>query len=388
MAGFVGRYEHSLDTKGRVILPAKFRGQFERGGYLTQNSEGCLALWTPGEFERQMEAMQEKSDSGRADRNRARIWASNSAEVEIDRQGRMPIPAHLRTFAQLDAEVLVHGAIDRVELWNPDGLGGAGSARGELALGRRGLAPRHNDDRPPDPDNEDKRNNKKKGHEQPQDPEHNDTQMQDALDHVQLLDRRAGRPLHPPPRWSSGSPPPSRPTGRGAADGPLVRTHSRAARRSGLAVRIRSPRRGGRRDRRRGRPLRSPAGGVPRPAHRRARPGPGRTGRSPGTAVVVRGPGHAPGRSRSPLWNPLLGRSGHGTAAGVLFDLGVSSPQLDWAERGFSFRRGRPARHADGPDQRADGRRPGQPPPRWTTWRRLFRENGEGRLSGRIARPS
>ena len=44
---------------------------------------------------------------------------ANSAEVEIDRQGRMPIPAHLRTFAGLDAEVLVHGAIDRLELWNP-----------------------------------------------------------------------------------------------------------------------------------------------------------------------------------------------------------------------------------------------------------------------------
>ena len=119
MAGFVGRYEHSLDTKGRVILPSKFRGQFEHGGYLTQHTEGCLALWTPGEFQRQMESMQTKADGGRADRNRARIWASNSAEVEIDRQGRMPIPQHLRSFAGLDAEVLVHGAIDRVELWNP-----------------------------------------------------------------------------------------------------------------------------------------------------------------------------------------------------------------------------------------------------------------------------
>jgi MraZ protein len=117
---FVGRYEHSLDTKGRVILPAKFRGPFERGGYLTQNTEGCLALWTPGEFERQMEVMQQKAEAGQSSgRNRARIWAANSAEVEIDRQGRMPIPAHLRSFAKLDAEVLVHGAIDRIELWNP-----------------------------------------------------------------------------------------------------------------------------------------------------------------------------------------------------------------------------------------------------------------------------
>jgi MraZ protein len=119
VAGFVGRYEHSLDTKGRVILPAKFRAPFERGGFLTQNSEGCLALWTPGEFERQMSAMQEQAAIGRAQRNRARLWASTSHEVEMDRQGRMAIPAHLRDFASLQGDVLVHGAIDRVELWNP-----------------------------------------------------------------------------------------------------------------------------------------------------------------------------------------------------------------------------------------------------------------------------
>ena len=119
MAGFVGRFEHTLDTKGRVILPAKFRAAFERGGYLSENREGCLALWTPGEFERQMAAMQERSGTGRTDRNRARLWAANSTDVEIDRQGRMPVPAHLRQFAQLQSDVLVHGAIDRIELWNP-----------------------------------------------------------------------------------------------------------------------------------------------------------------------------------------------------------------------------------------------------------------------------
>jgi len=117
--GFVGRYEHSLDSKGRVILPAKFRTDFERGGYLSQNSEGCLALWTPGEFERQMQAMQQRAADSRTNRNLARLWAATSHEVEIDRQGRMPIPAHLRDFARLEGDVLVHGAIDRVELWNP-----------------------------------------------------------------------------------------------------------------------------------------------------------------------------------------------------------------------------------------------------------------------------
>jgi MraZ protein len=67
-----------------------------------------------------MEVMQERAEAGHSrERNQARIWASKAAEVEIDRQGRMPIPAHLRSFAKLDAEVLVHGAIDRIELWNP-----------------------------------------------------------------------------------------------------------------------------------------------------------------------------------------------------------------------------------------------------------------------------
>jgi MraZ protein len=119
VAGFVGRYEHTLDAKGRVILPVKFRVAFEHGGYLTENREGCLALWTPGEFERQKASMLERATVGRTGRNRARLWASNSQDVEIDRQGRMAIPAHLRFFAGLETDVLVTGVIDRVELWDP-----------------------------------------------------------------------------------------------------------------------------------------------------------------------------------------------------------------------------------------------------------------------------
>jgi MraZ protein len=120
VAGFVGRYEHSLDIKGRVILPAKFRAQFEVRGYLAQHSEGCLALWAPVEFESQMTAMLERANSGTtAERNQARVWASNTHEIELDKQGRMPIPLKLRNFAHLENEVLVNGAIDRVELWSP-----------------------------------------------------------------------------------------------------------------------------------------------------------------------------------------------------------------------------------------------------------------------------
>jgi MraZ protein len=119
VARFFGRYEHSLDDKGRVILPAKFRGAFEHGGYLTQFQDGCLSLWAPQEFDLQMEAMQTLALGSKSDRNLARLWASTSHEVEVDKQGRMAIPSHLREFAGLEGDVLVHGAIDRVELWNP-----------------------------------------------------------------------------------------------------------------------------------------------------------------------------------------------------------------------------------------------------------------------------
>lgn len=119
MARFFGRYEHSLDPKGRVILPAKFRTHFERGGYLTQYLDRCLALWTPDDFERQMLQMETSAAQSRDDRNLARIWSSGSQEIEIDKQGRLAVPPYLREFARLEGDVLVLGAIDRIELWSP-----------------------------------------------------------------------------------------------------------------------------------------------------------------------------------------------------------------------------------------------------------------------------
>ncbi len=117
-ARFYGKFEHSLDGKGRVILPAKFRGPFEHGGFLTAYRDGCLALWTPAQFDVQSQDWLERAESGRDDRNLARMWAASSTDLEIDRQGRMAIPQSLREWAGLEGEVLVNGAINRVELWN------------------------------------------------------------------------------------------------------------------------------------------------------------------------------------------------------------------------------------------------------------------------------
>ena len=118
MARFFGRYEHSLDAKGRLILPSKFRQLFDLGGFLTQFNDRCLALWTPEDFEKQMMIMESSQQDSAEKRNLARIWAAGSQEVEVDKQGRMAIPGYLREYAQLTGDVLVNGAIDRIELWD------------------------------------------------------------------------------------------------------------------------------------------------------------------------------------------------------------------------------------------------------------------------------
>jgi MraZ protein len=106
-------------VKGRVILPARFRGQLGPQAYLSQYQDRCLALWTPDEFEKQMADMERLQEQGRTERNLARLWASSTTDVEIDRQGRMAIPAYLREFARLESAVLIVGALNRVELWSP-----------------------------------------------------------------------------------------------------------------------------------------------------------------------------------------------------------------------------------------------------------------------------
>ena len=117
---FVGQYQHSLDDKGRLILPAKFRREFENGGHLSPNLDGCVALWTPGEFARKSAEYLEAGRHGTAaERRQSRFWATNSSEVDVDRQGRFALPPVIREFARLDGEVLIAGNLDHLELWNP-----------------------------------------------------------------------------------------------------------------------------------------------------------------------------------------------------------------------------------------------------------------------------
>lgn len=118
-ARFFGKHEHSLDVKGRVILPSRFREPFDGKGFLSNYRNRCLALWTTEEWDKQLEAMEAMQDAGEAQMNLARVMAAGSVEVDIDKQGRLAIPQFMREYARLENEVLVNGALNRIELWSP-----------------------------------------------------------------------------------------------------------------------------------------------------------------------------------------------------------------------------------------------------------------------------
>ncbi len=119
MEGFFGRYDHKLDSKGRLTLPSRFCNAFEDGAFLSSYLGGCLALWTQIEFGIRMREMQEKASTSAKWRNLVRVWAAGTYQAEKDSQARIIIPPHLREFAGIASEVVISGAIDHIEIWNP-----------------------------------------------------------------------------------------------------------------------------------------------------------------------------------------------------------------------------------------------------------------------------
>jgi MraZ protein len=114
---FVGTFEHSLDDKGRVVLPSTFRDQIVGKGYLSQWDK-CLGLWTEQDFADVAKRLTEKIREGLAPQEAMRSFAANAHEVRPDSQGRITIPQRLREFAGLDRDAVVIGAIDRIEIWD------------------------------------------------------------------------------------------------------------------------------------------------------------------------------------------------------------------------------------------------------------------------------
>lgn len=114
---FLGEYEHTLDAKGRVAIPARFRAQMDRGAVISRGKGACLSVYTMDRWEEKSnELFADKSSDELRDLER-RIYASAN-EIELDRQGRMVIPAKLRERARLKTEITIAGVRDHFEIWD------------------------------------------------------------------------------------------------------------------------------------------------------------------------------------------------------------------------------------------------------------------------------
>jgi MraZ protein len=117
---FTGAYEHTLDSKGRLILPAKFRDQLQGGGWLSQPTAKCLALFSRDVFEQVAAMHRERQRSGdQAAADQARAFFARSFEVIPDAQGRIPVPQLLRDKVGIvGRDVTVIGNNSRIEIWD------------------------------------------------------------------------------------------------------------------------------------------------------------------------------------------------------------------------------------------------------------------------------
>lgn len=118
---FMGQYEHSIDTKGRIIIPAKYRDELGDTFVVTKGLDGCLFLYPLSEWQSFVEKLQQLP-SNQNTRKIQRQFLSKAMEVSLDKQGRILVPSLLRTAAGLEKEVAFVGMMNRIEVWDKNRL--------------------------------------------------------------------------------------------------------------------------------------------------------------------------------------------------------------------------------------------------------------------------
>ncbi len=117
-AMFMGEYQHSVDTKGRLIVPARLREGLGDRFIATKGLETCLFVFPPKEWEAFGEKLRSLPLASGAARAFTRLFFSGATECEVDPQGRILLPANLRQYADIDRDVVVVGVSSRVEIWS------------------------------------------------------------------------------------------------------------------------------------------------------------------------------------------------------------------------------------------------------------------------------
>lgn len=118
MKSFYGRYSHSIDPKGRLIVPSRYRELLEDTFVVTCGFDRCLVVYDMADWEEYAEKLKALPTSNPKARKLARYVLGNACVCEVDKQGRSLLPQNLREFAGLEKEVVFVGVGQRIEIWD------------------------------------------------------------------------------------------------------------------------------------------------------------------------------------------------------------------------------------------------------------------------------
>lgn len=117
---FMGEYNHSIDTKGRLIIPSRFRDELGDEFVVTKGLDGCLFVFPQNEWQAFEEKLKTLPLTNKSARQFARFFVAGATPCELDKQGRILLPGTLREFAGLEKDVVLTGMLNRIEIWSKE----------------------------------------------------------------------------------------------------------------------------------------------------------------------------------------------------------------------------------------------------------------------------
>ena len=117
---FIGEYQHTLDSKGRIIIPSKLREELGEDFVMTKGLDNCLFVYPKSEWAILEEKLKTLPLTNRDARAFVRFFFSGASESELDKQGRALIPSNLREHSKLDKDIVVIGVSTRIEIWSKE----------------------------------------------------------------------------------------------------------------------------------------------------------------------------------------------------------------------------------------------------------------------------
>lgn len=142
---FTGTYHHSVDDKGRIVVPSKVRDRLDDGLVVTKGQERCLFVFPMDRWQDEVDKITRLPRTDRRYRNYARSFFGGASDQQLDKQGRLQLPPPLRDYAGIDKDVVIMGVADRLEIWDAaawEGMAGEvdqSYADLEVALSEEGI---------------------------------------------------------------------------------------------------------------------------------------------------------------------------------------------------------------------------------------------------------